>query len=240
MFRERKTRSIVKTISWRIIATTAITLIVFILSRELKLALAIGGVEAIVKTALYFFHERAWDKINFGRKSLKPFVLWFTGLSGSGKSTLADKVFKYLEKRNIKVERLDGDVVRSVFPQTGFSKEERDKHIRRIGFLTSLLERNGIVVVSSFISPYREARQFVRSNCVHFIEVYVKASVDECERRDAKGLYKKARTGEISNFTGISDPYEEPENPEIIIDTNIQTIDESFAVIRKYINKLLS
>jgi adenylylsulfate kinase len=239
MFREKKRRSIVKTISWRVIATTTITLIVFVFSGKFKLALAVGGVEAIVKTALYFFHERAWDKINFGRKPVKSFILWFTGLSGSGKSTLADKVFAYLKKRNINIERLDGDVVRSVFPQTGFTKEDRDSHIRRIGFLASLLERNGIIVISSFISPYKEARGFVRGQCIDFVEVYVKSSVKECEKRDVKGLYKKARLGEINNFTGVSDPYEPPENPEIIVDTDNQSVDESFEIIQKYINKLL-
>jgi adenylylsulfate kinase len=240
MFREGKRRSIVKTISWRIIATGAITLIVFIFSGKLHLALTVGAVEAIIKTVLYFFHERLWDKISFGRKPVKSFVLWFTGLSGAGKSTLADKVFDHLKKKNLKVERLDGDVVRGVFPKTGFSKEDRDGHVKRVGFLASLLERNGVIVISSFISPYRQARSFVRQQCEKFVEVYVKATVNECESRDAKGLYKKARKGEIDHFTGISDPYEPPENPEITVDTDKQSVEESFEVVRKYIDKLLA
>ena len=182
----------------------------------------------------------------FGRRSrkitsqTKPFVLWFTGLSGSGKSTLADKTSHYLKKKNLTVERLDGDTVRSIFAQTGFSKKDRDEHIQRIGFLASMLERNGIIVICSFISPYRQARDLVRGQCLNFIEVYVQAKVEECERRDVKGLYKRARAGEINNFTGISDPYEPPENPEITVDTETQSIDESFEAIRKYIDKLLS
>lgn len=239
MFKEKRIRSIVKTLSWRIIATTAITLIVFIFSKESKLALAVGGTEALAKTLLYFFHERLWDKIHFGKKQVEPFVLWFTGLSGSGKSTLADKTYKYLKKRNYIVECIDGDVVRSIFPQTGFSKEERDKHIKRIGFLASMLEKNGIIVISSFISPYTETRNYVRGLCNNFIEIHVDASLEECERRDTKGLYKKARAGEIKNFTGINDPYEKPQNAQLVIDTNSQTVEKSFQIIKSYLEKYI-
>ena len=172
-------------------------------------------------------------------KDRKAFVLWLTGLSSSGKSTLADKVYKYLADKNLPVEKLDGDVMRGVFPSTGFSKTERDEHIKRVGFLASLLEKHGIIVIASFISPYRIARRFVRELCSNFIEVYVLASVEECERRDVKGLYKKARAGEIKNFTGIDDPYEEPEKAEIVINTDEQTIDESVSAIDDYIRKYL-
>lgn len=172
-------------------------------------------------------------------KSFKPVVLWFTGLSGAGKTTLANKVHEYLVEKDIKVERLDGDTVRSIFPQTGFTKEERDNHVNRIGFLASILERNGIIVVASFISPYRDSRDFVRGLCTNFVEVYVKASLATCECRDAKGLYKKAREGQIQNFTGISDPYEPPRNPEIVIETDHQSVEESFAVLKTYMDKHL-
>lgn len=173
------------------------------------------------------------------RKCCKPFVLWFTGLSGAGKSTLADKAYEYLQEKNLKVERLDGDTVRSIFPNTGFTKEERDNHIKRVGFLASMLERNDVVVVASFISPYRESRNFVRGLCTNFIEVYVKASLAACECRDVKGLYKKAREGHIQNFTGVSDPYEEPNHSEIIIETDKQSVKESFSVLKKYIDPYL-
>ena len=167
----------------------------------------------------------------------KAFVLWLTGLSGAGKSTLADRVYDHLAKDNPRVERLDGDLMRGIFPTTGFSKAERDEHIEKVGFLASMLQKHGVTVVASFISPYKEARRVVRGLCGNFVEVYVKASVEQCRKRDVKGLYKKALAGEIKNFTGIDDPYEEPENPEIIIDTDNQTVDESVATILEYIKK---
>jgi adenylylsulfate kinase len=173
------------------------------------------------------------------KRSSKGFVLWLTGLSGSGKSTIAEGLYQKLDAIGVGYERLDGDVLRGVFPNTGFSKEARDEHIRRVGFMASRLEHHGVVVIASFISPYREARQFVRNLCSNFVEVYVKASIDECTRRDVKGLYKKALAGEIKEFTGIDDPYEEPENPEIVVDTINQTVDESVSQIMDAIKQYL-
>ena len=170
----------------------------------------------------------------------KPaFVLWLTGLSGAGKTTLATRLYEHLLGLGRHVERLDGDTMRGVFPNTGFSKEARNEHIRRVGFMASRLEYHGVCVICSFISPYRDARQFVRSQCRHFIEVHVKASVEECTRRDVKGLYKKALAGEISSFTGLDDPYESPERAEIVVDTERQTEDESVRQILDYLNSYL-
>jgi len=173
------------------------------------------------------------------KNNQKGFVLWLTGLSGSGKSTLAEKLYEELEHRGKKFERLDGDVLRGVFPNTGFSKEARDEHIKRVGFMASRLEHHGVIVVASFISPYRAARDFIRNLCDNFIEVYVRASLDECKQRDVKGLYKKAMAGEIKDFTGIDDPYEEPLQPEIVVDTEHQTLDESFRQIMNYLKPYL-
>ena len=166
----------------------------------------------------------------------KAFVLWLTGLSGSGKTTIADKVFDQLSANGQKVEKLDGDVMRGFFPSTGFTKEARDEHIKRVGFMASRLEKHGVVIIASFISPYEETRQFVRDMCDNYIEVFVDASLEECEKRDVKGLYKKARDGQIKNFTGIDAPYEEPLNPEIIVNTKKETVDESVTAILNYIN----
>ncbi len=167
---------------------------------------------------------------------MKTFVLWFTGLSGSGKSTLAQAVFDKL-KDKCKIEQLDGDIVRDIFPKTGFTEEERNEHIKRIGFLTSILEKNGICVIASFISPFKSSRNFVRNSCKTFVEIYVSANLEECEKRDVKGLYKKVRNGEIKNFTGLDSPYEIPENPELIIDTANLSIEESTNIILRYIDE---
>lgn len=169
----------------------------------------------------------------------KAFVLWLTGLSGSGKSTIAEKIYTQLAKNGRTVERLDGDVMRGLFPSTGFTKQARDEHIKRVGFMASRLEKHAVIVIASFISPYKQTRQFVRDLCSNFIEVYVSASLSECEKRDVKGLYKKAQAGEIRNFTGIDDPYEAPDNPEIFVDTNNETVDESVLKIMNYIRKYI-
>jgi adenylylsulfate kinase len=158
-------------------------------------------------------------------------VLWFTGLSGSGKSTVASHVAEMLKCRGTDVEYLDGDAIRSVFPMTGFTREERNEHVRRTGFLASRLEAHGVTVVASFVSPYHESRDFVRGLCRNFVEIYVATPLEECERRDVKGLYARARRGEISNFTGISDPYEAPEHPEISFDTRTVSVEEAGARI---------
>lgn len=152
------------------------------------------------------------------------FVVWFTGLSGSGKSTLADGLFAVLKSRGLAVERLDGDAVRALFPETGFSRDDRDAHIRRVGHMASMLERNGIVVVASFISPYARSRRFVREQCRDYFEVYLKTPLEICEQRDPKGLYRRARAGELTNFTGIDDVYETPAAAELEIDTGTVSV----------------
>ena len=161
----------------------------------------------------------------------KGFTLWMTGLSGSGKSTITEVLIDEFEDRGIPLEVLDGDVVRENLSKgLGFSKEDRDINIRRIAFVADLLSRNGVPVITAAISPYREIRQEAREMMGdRFIEVYVKASVEACEERDVKGLYAKARSGEIKEFTGVSDPYEEPLDPEITLDTENESPEESAA-----------
>ncbi len=164
------------------------------------------------------------------------FVLWFTGLSGAGKTTLARSVISVLEGKT-PVEHLDGDVIREKFPGTGFTEEERKKHIQRVGFIAHLLEKNNVAVVVSLISPFRETRDDIRAMCTNFIEIHLSTNLSVCESRDVKGLYKKARNGEIKHFTGIDSPYEPPLNPELIINTEINSIEDSTAEI---INCLVS
>ena len=168
----------------------------------------------------------------------KSCVLWFTGLSGSGKSTLSTEVEKELYQRGIRTYVLDGDNIRhGLNKDLGFSKEDRKENIRRIGEVAKLFVDAGIVTLTAFISPYIEDRATVRAlfEKDEFIEVYVKCSIEECERRDPKGLYKKARLGEIKEFTGISAPYEEPVNPEIVVETDRESIETSVQKIVNYL-----
>ncbi len=165
-------------------------------------------------------------------------VLWFTGLSGAGKTTIATAVQQELAHRGCPVELLDGDVVRTHLSKgLGFSKEDRDTNIRRIGFVASLLCKHGVVAIAAAISPYRSTRDEVRQMATQFVEVYVAAPLSTCEQRDVKGLYAKARSGEIQYFTGIDDPYEEPLNPEIICHTEQESIDNSVACVISYLEQ---
>ncbi|MFW6375953.1 MAG: adenylyl-sulfate kinase [Thermoplasmatota archaeon] len=179
-------------------------------------------------------HEDKWEKQNIE----EGFTLWFTGLSGAGKSKVADEVAIALEEEyEHLVERLDGDIVRQhLTSDLGFTKEDRDTNIERVSFVAELLSRNGISVLASFISPYRERRNKTRDMVTNFIEVHVHCPVEVCEERDVKGLYEKARKGEIDNFTGISDPYEEPEDPEIKLNTHKESVEESVEKVLDYLD----
>src|SRR6266540_4592004 len=169
----------------------------------------------------------------------KGFTLWFTGLSGAGKTTISHIVETELRDRGSRVEVLDGDVVRENLSKgLGFSKEDRDTNIRRIAFVADLLSRNGVPVITAAISPYREIRNEARTKMGdRFIEIYAKAPLEVCEERDVKGLYAKARAGEIKEFTGISDPYEPPENAELVIETDKQSPEESAQQILAFLEE---
>ena len=161
-------------------------------------------------------------------------MLWFTGLSGSGKSTIAERVYQDLVRRGVAAEYIDGDALREVFPNTGFTRAEREEHLRRTGYMASRLAAHGVTVIASFVSPYRNSREFIRKLCGNFAEIYVATPLDECERRDVKGLYARARRGEIKNFTGLDDPYEPPEKPELALDTRVLSVDECVARVLEH------
>jgi len=168
----------------------------------------------------------------------KGFTLWLTGLSGSGKTAIAKVVAQELRDRGLKVERLDGDIVRqSLTSDLGFTKADRNENIKRVTFVAKLLTRNGVAVICSFISPYRARRAKTRQEIGEFIEVFVECPVEVCAERDVKGLYAKAFAGEIKDFTGVSDPYEEPENPEIVCHTAEETVEESVAQVIAYLEE---
>jgi adenylylsulfate kinase len=175
-------------------------------------------------------HETSWVTTtkHFGpAASPEGFAVWLTGLSGSGKSTIAEGLVEELDRRGVRWELLDGDVVRTNLSKgLGFSKEDRDTNILRIGWVAERLAYHGAAVVVSAISPYRNIREQIRAQIPRFVEVFVSCPVEECARRDVKGLYEKAMKGEISNFTGVNDPYEPPVNPELVLETDALTEEE--------------
>ena len=218
MFRETKIRSIAKTISWRFWATMTTVALVFLFVGQTTVALSVGGLEVVLKLILYFVHERMWNRIKFGKHEIKPFVVWLTGLPGAGKSTIGNELTSLLSKDDIKVEHLDGESIRHIFPDVGYTAHDIDFHVNRVGYLASKLEQHGIFVIASFMSPYAASRTFVRNLCSNFVEVYVSTPLEVCEKRDPKGLYSRARRGEIKNMTGVDAPYEVPQSPDIVVD----------------------
>ena len=239
IYRETPTRAAIKATTWRFFGTLATAILVWIVTGRWQVALAVGGIEAVSKIALYYFHERIWNKISYGRKPVPSMVIWFTGLSGAGKTTVADLVGDDLQKRGYKIERLDGDLIRKVFPQTGFTREERNEHVKRVGFLASRLEQHGVIALVSLISPYAESRDFVRGLCSNFFEIHVSTPYDVCEKRDTKGLYAKARSGELRGFTGKDAPYEAPLKAELVVDASGVTPEKTAQIVLKKLKKLL-
>lgn len=237
MYKETNKRSIAKGISWRVIATTTTVIIVYVFFGKLDLAIAAGLLESVLKVGLYWAHERAWFKIHWGKKKIEPFNLWFTGLPLSGKTTIADKVYEELDKLDIPLERLDSKDIRDLIPGIGYTREDRNRHMHRIGFLIQKLQKNSISTVASFVSPYRESRKAIRTMVTNNIVIYVKTELETCKARDYKGKYEKALRGELQNFSGVDDVYEEPQHAEITIDTDTMSADEAAALIVTYVRK---
>jgi adenylylsulfate kinase len=237
MHKETNTRSITKGITWRLIATSTTIIIVYFFFGRLDLAIAAGFLESVLKIALYWGHERIWHKIHWGRKRIDPFNLWFTGLPLSGKTTIADAVYLELEKLQIPLERIDAKDVRDLIPNIGYSREERNRHLQRVGHLIKTLQNNSISTVASFISPYKESRKALRDMVKNNVVIYVKADIETCKKRDTQGIYAKALSGEFQNFTGISDVYEEPQHAELVINTDQLSVDESVSIIIKHVKK---
>ena len=190
MYKETNTRSLAKTISWRILATLTTITLVYIFIGDATIAFSVGGIEVILKMLIYFLHERGWDKIKFGRKEIKPMVVWITGLTRSGKSEIGRILAEMLKDKGHKVEHLDGHTIREVISGTGYSRKEVNDHIKRVGYLAKKLEEQGVIVVASFLSPFRESREFVSELVDNYNEVYISTPMEVCASRDNKGIYK--------------------------------------------------
>ena len=189
MYRETNIRSIAKGFSWRLFATTTTVTIVYVFFGRLDLAIAAGIIETVSKVLLYYAHEKIWQRVRWGKKKIEPFNLWFTGLPMSGKSTIGDLVFEKLKKYQIPMERIDSKDIRDLIPDIGYTREDRNRHMHRIGHLIKTLQNNSISTVASFVSPYRESRKAIREMVKNNVVVYVKADIEICKARDYKGVY---------------------------------------------------
>lgn len=237
MFIESNSRSVVKAVSWRIFGTIVSVVVVYIFFNRLDLAIAAGVVEGLAKTYLFYLHERIWNRIKFGKKKIEPFVLWFTGIPLAGKTSIADLVYAELEKIGILVERLDSKDIRDLIPEIGFTRDERNTHLKRVGHLIKTLQQNSISVVASFVSPYLESRKYVESMTHNYIEIYVKCGIEVCKNRDVELKYERAVSGELPNFTGVSDVYEEPLEPTLVLDSDNQSIEDMAKIVISYIKQ---
>lgn len=226
---------LLKAVAYRLYSSVITFLIAFIFTGNLLASLSIGVVDSLVKIFSYYFFDEMWAKIT-GFKT-RPAVIFLTGLSGSGKTTIAKALVEKYKKKGIVPVLLDGDEIRKVIHQTGFDEDSRKKHNLNVGYMASLLESQGNVVIVSLISPYIDTRNEIRAMCKKFIEVYVSTDINVCIQRDPKGLYAKAIAGEIKDFTGISAPYHAPENPELLLDTNVLSVAACTGKIFKTANK---
>ena len=233
MYRDSNTRTFLKTITWRITATATTTILVFLFTGAIDTAIQVGLLELVAKMLFYYLHERGWDKIKWGKEEVPAFVLWITGIPCSGKTTLATMIKEELVKDKLRVQHLDSHDVRPLFPETGFTKEEVDNHIKRVGHLASMLEKNGIITIASFVSPYRNSRLFVRKMCRNYVEVHLNTTADIARKYDRNGFYEKVDAGVYKNVPGCDVEYETCENTEYTIDMTRNNLEEAKSEIMK-------
>ena len=226
-------QKVMKTIIYRVYSSLITFIISFILTQHLLVSLSIGVIDSILKIFSYYIFEVLWSK--FTGFNASPAVIFLTGLSGSGKTTIAKALMKKLQEKGVVPVLLDGDEIRNVIKQTGFDEQSRKNHNLNVGYMASLLETQGNFVIVSLISPYADTRNTIRGMCKNFKEVYVSTDIKVCIERDTKGLYAKAISGEIKEFTGISAPYFPPTDPEVNIDAAKSSVPES---VKKILNVL--
>lgn len=230
-------KSMIKSVVYRAYAFLITFLTTLLLTGNLELSITLGLVENALKIVTYYWFDIFWNKLT--SKKYRNSLVWLTGLSGSGKTTIAKALVEKLQSEGHSAMVLDGDEIRDIFKNNGFTKKDRIKHNQDVGKMAVYLQSQGIIPIISLISPYAEARDYVRSISKDFTEVYISTSLEECEKRDVKGLYKKVREGIIKDFTGIHDssPYEVPLSPELIFDTTKIKLDDIVNDILKYLKK---
>lgn len=230
-------KNLIKSIIYRVYSFVVTFLIAFVVTGNIKLSITLGLVENILKIATYYWFDVVWDKLT--KKKYRTSMLFFTGLSGSGKTTIAKEIIAKLKREGHAAMLLDGDEIRDIFKNYGFDKAARIKHNQDVGKMAVYLQSQGIIPVVSLISPYAEARDYIRSISKDFTEIYVDTTLSVCEKRDVKGLYAKAMSGEIKDFTGVHDtaPYEVPKNPELILNTVDYDINNCVNEVLNYIKK---
>ncbi len=240
MYKETHLRSIVKTISWRVLATLTTISLVYIFIGDLTVAVSVGGIEVFLKMLVYFLHERAWDKIKFGKKEIQPAVIWFTGLAKSGKKDIAKLVEEKLKNKGYKVAFLDGRSIRNLIPEIGYTREDVNLHIKRVGFLAKKLEEHGVFVVASFLSPYKESREFVKNLCQNYFEIFVNTPLEICKQRDETGVYKLAEQNKIQNFPGVHFDYEKSDYEVLEVSLSKNSTQEIAENVINYVNKSIN
>lgn len=228
-----------KTILYRLIRVLSNVILFGVLLGNWSKAISYNVWLTLLATGQYFLFEYFFDKKKDVIIQTKGCVLWFTGLPCSGKTTIADRVARILKQEGKNIERLDGDIVRrqGLSDDLKFSKEDRDKNINRVTFVARVLSRNGVAVLCSFVSPYRKTRYNIREKTTNFIEIYVRSSARECAKRDVKGMWKLAKEGKITSFTGFDDPYEVPMKADLILNTETESITESTNKVLDYLKK---
>jgi len=239
MYKDSKLRTILKTISWRITATTTTATLVYLFTGQVQTAIEVGLLEMGAKLLFYYLHERLWDKFMIGRVEVPAFVLWITGIPRSGKTTLGNMVEASLKEEKLKIQRLDSHDVRPLFPEIGFTRDEVNNHIKRVGHLASMMEKNGIITIASFVSPFAESREFVRKICNTYVEVYLKTTPEQVRQYEKTDIYDRAEQGLVHNVAGMDIPYETSSRSELVIDLNQDSLEEAGKKIVQYIKKNL-
>jgi len=237
MYKDSKIRTILKTVTWRITATLTTAVLVYLFTGQIDTAIEVGLLEMVAKLLFYYVHERIWDKLKFGKNEIPPLVLWITGIPKSGKTTLGDMIYKELKKDKLKLQRLDSHEIRPLFPETGFTRDEVNNHIKRVGHLASMLEKNGIITIASFVSPYVESRHFIRQMCGNYIEVYLKTTAENVRKEHNFDLYNQAEKGQVRNVPGMDVAYEISEKTEFVVDLNEKSLEQAKDEIVKLLRK---